>query len=68
MSELKVGASHSMRITVDEGNSISFLGEELRVYATPAMVHDVEYCCREGFGRCTCRYRPSGADHARLVG
>ncbi len=47
MSELEVGASHSMRVTVDEGNTISFLGEELRVYATPAMVHDVEYCCRD---------------------
>ncbi|HJM61173.1 MAG: hotdog domain-containing protein [Alphaproteobacteria bacterium] len=47
MSELEVGARHSLCVTVDEENTISFLGEDLRVYATPAMVHDVEYCCRD---------------------
>ena len=30
---------------VDESNTISFLGEGLRVYSTPSMVHDVEYAC-----------------------
>ena len=28
-----------------ESNTISFLGEALRVYSTPSMVHDVEYAC-----------------------
>jgi len=30
---------------VDESSTIDFLGDELRVYSTPSMVHDVEYAC-----------------------
>ena len=30
---------------VDESSTISFLGERLRVYSTPSMVHAVEYAC-----------------------
>ena len=30
---------------VDESSTISFLGEELRIYSTPSMVHAVEYAC-----------------------
>jgi predicted thioesterase len=33
------------RITVDQGRTITFLGEEMRVYSTPAMVSDIEYAC-----------------------
>ena len=29
----------------DESNTIGFLGDDLRVYSTPSMVHDVEYAC-----------------------
>ena len=33
--------------TVDETRAISFMGDELRVYATPNVVHDLEYACRD---------------------
>ena len=34
-------------LTVDEARCISFMGRENMVYATPRMVSDVEYACRE---------------------
>ena len=40
---MKPGVTYSETITVDADRTISFLGDELRVYATPSMVHDVEY-------------------------
>ena len=33
--------------TVDDGRAIDFMGDELRVYATPCIVHDLEYACRD---------------------
>ena len=42
---LAPGASRSERIAVDRGRTIGFLGEAMRVYATPSMVNDVEYAC-----------------------
>ena len=33
------------RVAVDESNTIAFLGNELRVFSTPPMVHAVEYAC-----------------------
>jgi predicted thioesterase len=35
------------RIVVDEGRCIGFMGKEGMVYATPRMVSDVEYTCRD---------------------
>ena len=35
------------RIAVDRDRTISFMGEEGRVYATPRLVGDVEYTCRD---------------------
>lgn len=35
-----------MNIEVDRDRTISFLGDELRVYATPSMTLDVEQTCR----------------------
>ena len=32
-------------VAVDESNTIGFLGDDLRVYSTPSMVHDIEYAC-----------------------
>jgi predicted thioesterase len=34
-------------LTVDEARCIGFMGKEGMVYATPRMVSDVEYACRE---------------------
>lgn len=31
--------------TVDEDRTISFLGEDMRVYSSPSMVNDMEYAC-----------------------
>jgi len=41
------GVGESRRIVVDETRTISFMGEALRVYATPWMVSDMEYACRD---------------------
>ncbi len=43
---LKPGISREVRLTVDNGRAIDFMGEEARVYATPSIVHDLEYACR----------------------
>ena len=39
---LKAGLSLTRRITVDEERAVGFLGPGLEVYATPAMVRDIE--------------------------
>src|SRR5215467_2845853 len=44
---LKAGLSSTKRIIVDEDRCIGFMGKEGMVYATPRMVLDVEYACRE---------------------
>ncbi len=41
------GTFHRRRIDVGSDRTIGFMGEEFRVYATPAMVSDVEYTCRD---------------------
>ena len=46
-SNLTVGLSATRNIEVDTGRTIDFLGESLRVYATPALVWDFEFACRE---------------------
>lgn len=43
---LQPGATHTETIEVDRGRTISFMGDELRVYATPAMALDIEHTCR----------------------
>jgi predicted thioesterase len=43
--------SHSQRYTVDEESTIGFMGEGLRVYATPFMVRDIERACRDFLGQ-----------------
>jgi fluoroacetyl-CoA thioesterase len=46
-SSLKAGLSHSKTVEVDESRCIGFMGKEGMVYATPRMVSDVEYTCRD---------------------
>lgn len=46
-STLAPGLSANRRITVDKPRTIDFLGESLRVYATPELVRDFEIACRE---------------------
>ena len=44
---LKAGLAHSKSVQVDESRCIGFMGKEGAVYATPRMVSDVEYTCRD---------------------
>jgi len=44
---LQPGVSYVRRITVDTDRTISFMGEEGRVYATPRLIGDIEYTCRD---------------------
>ncbi len=42
-----VGTTLVATLTVDRDRTIAFMGDELRVYATPSMVLDVEQTCRQ---------------------
>ena len=44
---LKAGLTTTVRITVDNSRTISFMGDEVRVYATPNLLYDVEMTCRD---------------------
>ena len=44
---LKAGLAHTKKITVDESRVIAFMGDDCRVYATPRIISDVEYACRD---------------------
>ena len=46
-NSLKAGLELSKAVTVDEARCIGFMGKEGMVYATPRMVSDVEYACRD---------------------
>jgi predicted thioesterase len=46
-SSLAKDLSFSKTILVDEARCIGFMGREGMVYATPKMVSDVEYTCRD---------------------
>ena len=43
---LQPGLSAISRITVDRDRTISFMGEDARVYATPRLILDIEFTCR----------------------
>jgi predicted thioesterase len=45
-SSLQPGISLVRRITVEKEKTISFMGEEGRVYGTPYLVLDIEHTCR----------------------
>jgi len=48
MSEtLQPGLTLTRRIDVDRERTISFMGDECRVYATPLMLYDIEFACRD---------------------
>lgn len=44
---LETGATRTRRFTVDRDRTIGFMGEALRVYATPWMTRDIEVTCRD---------------------
>ena len=45
-ASLQPGVSRVSRITVGRERTIEFMGEDGRVYATPWMIGDMEYTCR----------------------
>ena len=44
---LKSGTTHTEKMLVDRERTIAFMGDELRVYATPRMCLDIEQTCRQ---------------------
>jgi predicted thioesterase len=44
---LRPGVSKVQRILVDRDRTISFMGEEGRVYSTPNLLRDIEHTCRD---------------------
>jgi len=44
---LRPGISKVKRLTVDRDRTISFMGEEGRVYSTPNLTRDIEHACRD---------------------
>ena len=44
---LKAGTASTRRFDIDRERTIAFMGDELRVYATPNMVRDMEHTCRD---------------------
>ena len=48
MSEsLKAGLSATRRVEIDRDRTISFMGDDCRVYATPKLLYDIELACRD---------------------
>jgi predicted thioesterase len=43
---LEQGLSRTRRVEIDNERTIGFMGDALRVYATPSMVLDIERTCR----------------------
>jgi fluoroacetyl-CoA thioesterase len=44
---LKAGLSLTQRVVIDTGRTISFMGDDCRVYSTPRMLYDIEMACRD---------------------
>ena len=44
---LAIGVTTTRKVSVDRERTISFMGDEGRVYSTPSMVRDIEYTCHE---------------------
>ena len=47
-ASLVPGTAFERRFGVDQARTIGFMGEAGRVYATPALVQDIEQTCRDG--------------------
>ena len=44
---MKAGAGFTAKSKIDKDKTIGFMGDDLRVYATPSMVSDTERSCRD---------------------
>ncbi len=45
--KLVPGVSVTRTFVVDEDRVIGFMGDDARVYATPALIRDIEFTCRD---------------------
>jgi fluoroacetyl-CoA thioesterase len=44
---LKPGLSATRRVDIDRDKTISFMGDDCRVYSTPNLLYDIEMACRD---------------------
>ena len=44
---LIAGITAQRRFEIDEARTIDFMGDEMRIYATPALLRDIEVHCRD---------------------
>ena len=44
---LKTGLTATRHVDIDRDRTISFMGDECRVYATPKLLYDIEFVCRD---------------------
>ncbi|MDA0234571.1 MAG: LysR family transcriptional regulator, partial [Proteobacteria bacterium] len=44
---LQPGLSLTRKYDIDAARTIAFMGDECRVYSTPALLYDIEVCCRD---------------------
>jgi len=44
---LKPGLSATRRVQIDRDRTISFMGDDCRVYSTPNLLYDIEMACRD---------------------
>ena len=45
--QLKPGLKATRRVDIDTGRTISFMGDNCRVYSTPNLLYDIEMACRD---------------------
>ena len=45
--QLKPGLKATRRVDIDTGRTISFMGDDCRVYSTPNLLYDSEMACRD---------------------
>ena len=46
-ASLASGVTSTTKLKVDRERTIDFMGEQARVYATPMLVRDIEFACRD---------------------
>ena len=44
---LKAGLTATRRVEIDRDSTISFMGDDCRVYSTPNLLYDIEMACRD---------------------
>jgi predicted thioesterase len=44
---LKAGLSATRHVDIDRDRTISFMGDDCRVYSTPRLLYDIEMACRD---------------------